>query len=105
MEELLKKLSTFNVVSATSNKVVLDNGMLVSYRIKTQKSSGAMIFTTTFVAEISICLNDADYHHTAWDEEENRLVVNWFNNMENQYTHEAYEKRHRDNETLLGLLL
>ena len=79
LKEVLDRLDTFNVVAmGLENKESLhfDNGMKVSYRIKTLSVNQ---HDMTFQAVLRVSLDDGfPFTWGCTSEEDNRLMVTWF---------------------------
>tara|TARA_R110002167_G_C12190128_1_gene605577 strand:- start:92 stop:394 length:303 start_codon:yes stop_codon:yes gene_type:complete len=74
MKDLLARLDEYQVVSTCNKKVVLSNGMEVSYRYKEEFHAEICL-----VVEISVRLEGGSYRDRAINDLENRMIIKWFN--------------------------
>jgi hypothetical protein len=92
LQELLNKLDTFNVVKAPREQrdtLHLDNGMQVSYDVKTLSMNQNSI---VFQAVLRVILDDSfPFTWGCSTEEDNRLLVNWFKRHQSKFWEEEHD--------------
>ena len=97
LQELLNRLDDFKVVKAPREQVDtlnLDNGMVVSYSVKTlSMSQDSMVFQ----AVLRVSVNDGiPYTWGCSTEADNRLLVNWFKRHQSKSWEEEYNTNMAD---------
>ena len=99
MKDLLAKLDAYQVVTADSKRVEFDNGMVVTYRIEKTPHRDVCLSMV-----ITVRLGDGTYSDTAWNDEENRMIIRWFNDKYNSFRDDAYDRVTNASEKLAKLI-
>lgn len=99
MKDLLAKLDAYQVVTADSERVEFDNGMVVTYRIEKKLHRDVCLSMV-----ITVRLGDGTYSDTAWNDEENRMILRWFNDKYGCFRDDAYDRVTNASEKLAKLI-
>ena len=109
VREILNKLNQFSSkeASALDKKVVLDNGIIVTYRVKENVRNENEIQMGEMVFQAVLCISLGDGDSITWgceSNEENFEVVRWFYRREKLMDNEQRKNRDRDTQKLKSLI-